>query len=192
MSTTPSLASMLNRGWWLIVLRGVAAIAFGILTFVVPNLSLASLVLLFGAFSFADGILRIGCAFAGDGDGESRWILALAGLLGIAVGVITMIAPAVTAFALVIYIAAWALVTGALEIVAAIKLRRIIENEWMLALAGLASIGFGILVMARPGEGALTLLWLIGSYAIFFGVVMLAFAFKARAFVRGLHAAAHA
>jgi len=192
MNDTPSVASMLNRSWWLVVLRGVVAIAFGVLTFVKPNISLASLVLLFGAFSFADGILRIGCAIAGDGDSESRWLLALAGLLGIAVGVLTLMAPDITAYALVIYVGAWALVTGALEIVAAIKLRGIIDNEWLLALAGLASIAFGILIMARPREGALTLLWLIGGYAIFFGVVLLAFAFKARAFVTRLRTAAHA
>jgi len=187
MDSVPSqLASMLSRGWWLVVLRAVAAIAFGVLTWVVPGISLASLVLVFGAFSMADGILRIWAAFSGSGDSESRWVLGLAGLIGIGIGVVTMIAPDVTALALIFYIAAWAMATGALEIMAAIRLRKVINDEWLLALAGLASVAFGIIILLRPGAGALALLWLIGSYAIVFGVLLLVFAFKARTFVHRL------
>lgn len=176
------LASMLSRGWWLVVLRAVAAIIFGVLTWFLPGISLASLVLVFGAFSMADGILRIWAALAGPGDSESRWVLGLAGLIGIGIGVVTMIAPDITALALVFYIAAWAIATGVLEIMAAIRLRKVIDDEWMLALAGLASVAFGIFILVRPGAGALALLWLIASYAIVFGVVLLIFAFKARSF----------
>jgi uncharacterized membrane protein HdeD (DUF308 family) len=182
-------ASILSRGWWLLVLRGLAALTFGVLTLVVPGISLASLVLLFGAYSMADGIFCLWNAVAGPRDHESWWVLLLGGLVGIGVGVLTFIAPGVTALGLLIYIAVWAIATGVLEIVAAVRLRREITGEWALALAGLASIVFGVLIMARPGAGALALLWLIGSYAILFGALLLVLAFKARSFV---HKLAHA
>lgn len=177
------IASMLSRAWWLIVLRAVVAIAFGILTYVKPGISLEALVIVFGAFAMADGILRIWAAIAGPGDNESRWMLALAGVIGIGIGVLTMFRPDVTALALVYYIAAWAIVSGALEITAAIRLRQVIDDEWLLALAGILSLAFGVMILARPGAGALALLWLIGTYAIVFGVLLLIFAFKARGFV---------
>jgi uncharacterized membrane protein HdeD (DUF308 family) len=104
-------------------------------------------------------------------------------LLGIGVGVLTFLAPALTALALLFYIAIWAIATGVLEIVAAIRLRKEIENEWMLIVAGLASVVFGVLLMAQPAAGALALLWLIASYAIFFGVLLVILAFKVRGFV---------
>lgn len=181
--TTSQLASMLSRAWWLIVLRAIVAIAFGILTWVKPAISLEALILVFGAFAMADGILRIWAAIAGPGDTESRSMLALAGLIGVGIGVLTMFRPDVTALALVYYIAAWAIVTGALEITAAIRLRQVIDDEWVLALAGITSLAFGVIILARPGAGALALLWLIGTYAIVFGILLLIFAFKARGFV---------
>ena len=116
-----SIASILSRSWWLLVLRGLAALAFGILTWVMPGISLASLVLLFGAYSMADGIFCLWSALAGPKNHESWWVLLLGGLLGIGVGVLTFFAPGVTALGLLIYIAAWALATGVLEIVAAIR-----------------------------------------------------------------------
>jgi len=182
------LSSVLSRSWWLLVLRGFAALIFGILTWVVPGISLASLVLLFGAYSMADGIFCIWTALAGPRRHESWWLLLLGGLVGIGVGILSFVAPGLTALALLIYIAVWAIATGVLEIAAAIRLRTEIEGEWALALAGIASVLFGVLIMTRPGAGALALLWLIGSYAIFFGVLLLILAFKARSFV---HRIAH-
>lgn len=178
------LASALSRSWWLLVLRGLAAIIFGVLTWIVPGISLASLVLLFGAYAMADGIFNIWAALVGPRETESRWVLALWGLVGVGAGILTFAAPDVTALALLFYIAAWAIATGVLEIVVAIRLRKEIEGEWWLILAGLASVAFGLLLMARPGAGALTVLWLIASYAIVFGVLLLLLAFKARSFVR--------
>lgn len=183
------LSSMLSRSWWLLFLRGLAALIFGILTWVLPGISLAALVLLFGAYSMVDGIFCLWTALAGPRDHESWWLLLLGGLVGIGVGILTFVAPGVTALALLIYIAVWAIATGVLEIVAAVRLRKEIKGEWALALAGLASVVFGVLIMARPAAGALALLWLIGSYAILFGVLLLVLAFKARRFV---HKIAHA
>src|SRR4029077_3574689 len=177
------LASILSRRWWLLLLRGLIAIAFGVVSWVQPGISLASLVLLFGAYSLADGVLNAWTALEGRREHEHWWVLFLEGLLGIGVGVLTFLAPALTALALLFYIAIWAIATGVLEIVAAIRLRKEIENEWMLVVAGLASVVFGVLLMAQPAAGALALLWLIASYAIFFGVLLLILAFKVRGFV---------
>ena len=177
------LASILTRSWWLLLLRGLAAIAFGVLTWVQPKLSLAALILLFGAYSMADGIFGVWAAFAGRKDHEYWWVLLLGGLAGIGIGILTFVAPGITALAILFYIAIWAITTGVLEIVAAIRLRKEIKGEWLLVLAGLASVVFGVLLIAHPGVGALAVLWLIGSYAIVFGVLLLIFAFRVRSVV---------
>jgi uncharacterized membrane protein HdeD (DUF308 family) len=177
------LASILSRRWWLLLLRGLIAIAFGVVSWVLPGISLASLVLLFGAYCLADGVLNAWTALEGRREHEHWWVLFLEGLLGIGVGVLTFLAPSLTALALLFYIAIWAIATGVLEIVAAIRLRKEIENEWLLIIAGLASVVFGALLMAQPAAGALALLWLIASYAIFFGVLLVILAFKVRGFV---------
>ena len=179
---TERLASILSRGWWLLLLRGLAAIAFGVLTWSQPGISLTVLILFFGAYSMADGILGIWTTVAGREHHDHWWVLLLEGLLGVGVGVLTFFAPGVTALALLFYIAIWAIGTGVLEIVAAIRLRKEIEGEWMLIVAGLASVFFGVLLMAQPGAGALAMLWLIGSYAMVFGVLLVLLAFKARSF----------
>ena len=176
------MATILHRTWWVLLLRGLAAIAFGILTWVLPGISLGALVLLFGAYSMADGVLGVWTAIAGRKEHESWWVLLLGGLLGIGVGVLTFFAPGITALVLLFYIAIWAIATGALGIVAAIRLRTEIKGEWWLILSGLASVVFGVLLMARPGVGALTVLWLIAGYAIVFGVLLVMLAFKARKF----------
>jgi uncharacterized membrane protein HdeD (DUF308 family) len=175
-------ADILSRSWWVLLLRGLVAIAFGVLTWLQPGISLAALVLLFGAYSMVDGILGIWTAIAGRKDHEHWWVLLLGGLLGIGIGVMTFLVPGVTALALLFYIAIWAIATGVLEIVAAIRLRKEIEGEWLLILSGLASVLFGVLLMAQPGAGALALLWLIATFAVVFGILLLILAFKARSF----------
>lgn len=176
------LASILARGWWLLLLRGVCAILFGFGTLLAPGISLAVLVLLFGFYSLADGILCIWTAVAGRAHHESWWVLLLEGLLGVGVGVLTFVAPGVTALVVLFYIAIWAVGTGVLEIAVAIRLRKEIRGEWFLILAGLASVAFGVLLMVQPGAGALALLWLIGSYALVFGTLVIVLAFRARGF----------
>lgn len=180
------LATILSRTWWMLLLRGLIAILFGVLAWLLPAGSLTMLVLLFGIYVLVDGVLGVWAAFVGRGQDEHWWVLLLWGLVGIGVGIIALMAPGITAMALLFYIAIWAVATGVLQIVAAIRLRREIDGEWLLVLGGLASIVFGTLLMAQPGAGALVLLWLIAAYAIVFGVIMMIVAFRARSFAKRL------
>ncbi len=183
------LATILSHFWWMTLIRGVIAILFGIMLFAWPQMSLASLVLVFGAFALADGVANVVTAIGGREENETWWVLLLAGLAGIGVGALTFLNPGATALALLFYIAIWAIATGLLQIVAAVRLRKEIEGEFWLGLAGLASIVFGVLIAARPGEGALAVLWLIATYAIAYGVILIVLAFQARGFVNRVKAA---
>jgi uncharacterized membrane protein HdeD (DUF308 family) len=168
-----------TRYWWVVALRGVAAVLFGIAAFASPGVTLTVLLLLFGAYALVDGVFGLIYAF---GSGRSsRAMRVVESLAGVVVGVIALAWPGITALALVYLIAAWAVVTGILEIVTAINLRKVIENEWLLGLSGLASVIFGVILAVRPGAGALALIWLIGGYAIVFGVLLIALAFRLRA-----------
>jgi uncharacterized membrane protein HdeD (DUF308 family) len=173
----------LSRNWWIVLLRGLAAICFGIITFIAPAISLAILVLVWGAYALADGILALVTAIRRRGE-DRWWVFFVEGLVGIAAGVLTLIWPGLTAIALLYLIAAWAIVTGALEIAAAIRLRKVIANEWLLGLSGIASLGFGILLILFPGAGALTVVIWIGAYALVFGALVVALAFRLRSLGR--------
>jgi uncharacterized membrane protein HdeD (DUF308 family) len=176
------LAGVLSDKWWLLLLRGLFAIAFGFMVVFLPVLSLAALVLLFGAYMMADGIAGVWMGVSGRSKGKSRWILLLWGLMGIGIGLIAFLAPGITTLALLVCIAAWAIATGVLELVAAIRLRHEIEGEWLLILGGLASIVFGALLMLQPGTGVRVLLLLVAAYAFVFGGIMVLLAIKARRF----------
>ena len=180
------LATILSRNWWALLVRGLIAIVFGVWIWFQPGISLAALVLLFGAYILADGILGVWTAIAGRADHEDWWVMLLWGLVGIGVGVLTFLAPAITALALLFYIAIWAIGTGVLEIVVAIRLRKEIKNEWLLILGGIASVAFGIILVAQPAAGALGVLWLIATYAVIFGIILVVLAFKARSFAQRL------
>jgi uncharacterized membrane protein HdeD (DUF308 family) len=171
-----------------VLLRGVAAIAFGVLTWVLPGISLTALIFLFAIYALADGVLAIWTAIDGRELDESWWVLLLEGLLGVGIGVMTLAAPGVTALALLFYIAAWAIGVGLLEIIAAIRLRKVVEGEWALILRGLVSVALGILLMVRPGPGVLAALWLIATCAVVYGVLLVILSFEARAFGRRLAA----
>ena len=175
-------STMLSRAWWSLLLRGIVAIAFGLLTWLKPGISLTALVLVFGVYALTDGVLALAAAFSGRRTEEDWWVIMLIGALGVGVGILTLTHPGATALALLFYIAIWAIGKGVLEIVAAIHLRREIQNEWLLILGGVASVGFGALLLARPGAGALAVLGLIGLYALVIGAVLVVFAFKARKF----------
>jgi uncharacterized membrane protein HdeD (DUF308 family) len=171
---------VLARNWWALVLRGVLAIVFGVLAFVNPGLTLATLVLLFGAYSLVDGVFAIIAGLRAAQRQERWWPFALEGLASIAVGLFTFVAPAATAFALLLLVSVWAIVTGVFRIAAAIRLRKEIQGEWLLILNGLLSVIFGIVIMARPGAGLVWLVWMVGLYAIIFGVILVALGFRLR------------
>ena len=169
----------LTRNWWAVALRGLAGILFGIITFVSPGISLAALVLLFGAYAFADGVLLIVSAVRRRG-ADRWWLLLLQGVVGIGAGVVTLLWPGITALALLAVIAAWALVGGALQVAAAIRLRKVITGEWLLALGGVLSIALGVLLILFPGPGALALVVWIGAYAFVFGILLVVLGFRLR------------
>jgi uncharacterized membrane protein HdeD (DUF308 family) len=169
----------LARNWWVVLLRGLAGIIFGLLTFFEPGISLAALVLLFGAYAFVDGVFSIVTAVRRR-SADRWWLLLLEGIAGILAGIATLIWPAITAIVLLYLIAAWALVTGVLEIAAAIRLRKAITGEWLLALSGVASVILGVLLIIAPGPGALAVVIWIGAYAFVFGALLVALSFRLR------------
>jgi uncharacterized membrane protein HdeD (DUF308 family) len=183
-----NLAAILARNWWVLLLRGLVAILFGVLTFALPGISLASLVLAFGAFCLADGLMAAWTAFTNRKQGENALLLLIGGLLGIGVGLLAIFQPVVTGLALLFYIAVWAIATGVVQLLTAIRLRHEVANEWLLGLAGLLSVALGALLLARPGVAALALAWWIGSYALVFGSLLVVLAFRVRSLERKIEA----
>jgi uncharacterized membrane protein HdeD (DUF308 family) len=175
-----TVAETLRRNWWLLALRGLAAVIFGVLAFAWPGITLLTLIWLFGAFALVNGILSLVLATKAPKGYPRFGSLILGGLLGILAGLLTFVMPGITALGLLILIAAWALVTGILEIVAAIKLRKTITGEWILIVTGLASVAFGILLILQPAAGALVMVFWIGAYALVFGILLFVLAFKMR------------
>jgi uncharacterized membrane protein HdeD (DUF308 family) len=171
------LLHALARNWWLILLRGVCAIIFGVLTFIWPGITLLTLVLFYGAYALIDGAIAIWAAIVG-GAPAPRWWLLIVGLLGIAAGLVTLLMPGVTALVLLYFIAFWAILTGVMQIVGAIRLRKEIDNEWMLAAGGVLSVLFGVILIVQPGAGALGLLFVIGAYAVIYGVILIGLALR--------------
>ena len=178
------LANILSRYWWMTALRGAAWILFGLAVLTWPGLSLVVLTLMFGAFVLVDGISATATALGGRKEHEGWWVLLLVGLCGIAVGVMTFLTPGLTALALLLYIAAWAIVTGVLQTMTAIRLRKEIEGEWLLGLSGALSIllGVGVTVLFALYALAsiLSVAWMIGVYAIAAGLVLIVQAFRLR------------
>jgi len=182
------MTGMLTRNWWAFALRGIVAIALGVLTLVVPGPTLVALIAVFAAYAIFDGVLAI---VAGAGSpGGPRWWIILGGVAGVAIGVLTIFSPSATALALVLLIGIWAIVTGVAEVISAYTLRRVIDREWLLALSGVISVVFGAFLIAAPGSGVLAVLWLIVYYAIFAGVMYLAMAFRLRSLTNGASAPA--
>jgi uncharacterized membrane protein HdeD (DUF308 family) len=157
--------------WWAITLRGAAGVLFGVLALAMPGLSLAALVLLFGVYAIVEGGLTLVAAARGAA-GRPRWVLLLQGVVSIAAGVVAFALPALTALVLIWLVGLWAMVTGALDVAAAIRLRREIAGEWRLALAGALSIVLGALLMLAPVAGTPGLVLLIGAYALVSGALL--------------------
>jgi uncharacterized membrane protein HdeD (DUF308 family) len=173
------IAGALGRHWWLILLRGICAILFGVLALVWPGLTLLTLILFYGVFVLVDGVLALAAAIMG-GAPAPRWWLAIVGLLGIAAGLLTLLWPGLTALVLLLFIAGWAIAAGVMQIIGAIRLRKEIDNEWFLIAAGVLSVLFGIALALQPGVGALASVLVIGAFAIAYGVVLVLFALRLR------------
>ena len=172
------VVDQLARHWWVLGLRGLAAILFGVLAFVWPGMTLAVLVLLFGAYALVDGVLTLIAAFRGGV--QHRIVMLVEGVVSVLAGLAAFVWPGLTALVLLYIIAFWAIVTGVLEIVAAIRVRRAISNELGLVIGGVLSVVFGVVLLIAPGAGALAVIFLIGAYAVVFGIALLGLAWRLR------------
>ena len=175
-----TLAGLVSRYWWVIALRGAVAILFGVLAFAWPGVTLQALVLLFGAYAVVDGAVAIIVGIKEYGERERWWATLLGGLVSLAAGIVTFMMPGLTALTLLTLIAIWAVMRGIFEIVAAIRLRKEIEGEWLMALSGALSIAFGLYLFAFPGSGAVAVVWWIGAYAVAIGLMLVVLGFRAR------------
>jgi uncharacterized membrane protein HdeD (DUF308 family) len=178
----------LARNWWSLIIRGIAAILLGVVTFAWPGITLAALVLLYGAYALVDGVMAIIGAVRAVQSHERWGALLIEGIAGIVAAAITVAWPGITALALVFVIAAWAIVTGVFELVAAVRLRKYVTGEWLLALGGIASIAFGVLIIIAPLAGALVIALWVGAYTLVFGVLMIALGFRLRSWGKTPHA----
>ena len=177
-----SMTSQLASQWGWIALRGLAAVSFGVMAFVWPELTLIALTLVWGAYVFLDGVLALMAAYHIRRHRKPLWPLVIVGLLGIAAGTVTFVWPDITAGSLLLLIAAWALVMGAFQIASAITIRKSIDNEWLLGLSGIISIIFGVVMIAYPRAGALAVAWTIGTFAIPFGLLLIMLGFRLRGY----------
>jgi uncharacterized membrane protein HdeD (DUF308 family) len=172
--------NILAQNWWALMVRGFLALAFGIVAWVWPGMTLLVLAVLFGAYAFADGVFALVSAVRQARRHERWWPVAVEGILGMAAGVVVFFVPMAAAITLLVVVAAWALSTGVLEIVAAIRLRKQIKGEWLLALSGVFSVVFGVLLIMRPTAGMVALVWLMGAYAVAYGAIMVALSIRLR------------
>lgn len=171
-------SDLVPRHWWALALRGLAAIALGILAFALPGMTLGVLVWLFGAYALVDGVFAIVSAVRSRGD--HLWYLLLQGVVGILAGIAVFTWPGLTALILLFIIAGWAILTGILEVISAVRLRKVIHTEWAWIAGGVLSVVFGLVMLISPGTGALALVWLIGGYAIVYGITLFALAWEVR------------
>ena len=184
------MVHVLARNWWALLIRGIAAVIFGILAFRWPGATLFAICILFGAYAFVDGVFAIVAAVRAAQAHERWWPFVIEGIVGLAIAAVTFYDISITFLALYFTVAVWAFVTGILEIAAGIQLRKSIANEFLLILAGLASIVFGIFMFWHPIAATVAIIWIIATYAIVFGIIMIALAFRLRGHSSGGIAAA--
>jgi uncharacterized membrane protein HdeD (DUF308 family) len=184
------MLGIIAQGWWMLLIRGVAAIAFGLLTFFWPAITLFVLIILFAAHAVVDGAMAIalGLQLRKQVDATPWLLITLMGVISVAAGVVAIAWPALTAAVLLFLIAGWAIARGVFEVVAAVHFRKVIENEWFLGLAGVLSVMFGVSLIAWPRAGLLSLMWLVGSFSIAFGVLMCLLAFRLRGLEQNVRA----
>lgn len=177
------MLDLLARRWWLLLLRGIVAIAFGIMAFTWPAPALYALVLLYAAYAVVDGVFTIASATgASHVDPHLRvWPILVAGVVLVVAGAIAFAWPGLTAVSLLLVIGVAAVVRGVMEIVEAVRLRHEVDNEWALGLAGALSVVFGVLVLLRPAAGALALIWMIACWAVLVGALYVVLALRVRA-----------
>ena len=180
MAIARALLEDLSDNWWVILLRGIVGVVFAVLAFASPGATLLALVFVWGAYAIIDGAFALYLTYLAARQQRRWWPYLLEGLVGIGAGIVAFGWPGITALALLYLIAAWAIVTGIVEIIAAVDLRKQIQNEWLLGLAGVFSIIFGILVAAQPNAGAVAVVWTVGAYALFFGITLIVLAFRVR------------
>jgi uncharacterized membrane protein HdeD (DUF308 family) len=169
---------ILRQNWWTLALRGAIAILFGIVAFIWPLATALAFVILLAAFAFVEGVFAFIGVFSMGLSGSQRLLLVLLGLLGLGVGVGAIMYPGIAAVVIVAWVAWWAIIAGVIQFVIAIEMRRVVKNEWLLILAAVLSILFGVLLIWRPIAGVLTLTWLFGFYAILYGIMMLSVGFR--------------
>ena len=183
--TGSGLLRSLADNWWLLLLRGLAAIGFGVLAFFWPGLTLITLTWLWGAYALTDGVMAMWAAFnASGGDAGPRWWLGSSGVVSLLAGVLAFYYTGMTTLVLLIFIAIWAIIIGAIQIWGAIALRSVLQHEWLLILSGALSIAFGVILMVQPGTGALAFVWMIAWYAIFFGCLYIGLALRLKQYKR--------
>jgi uncharacterized membrane protein HdeD (DUF308 family) len=173
------MLGLVTRDWWIFAIRGIAALTFGVLAFIWPETTLTVLVILFGAYVLVDGVALLVALIRGDALARRHaWAVAIMGVLGIVVGVLTFASPGLTALSLLYLVAFWAIVMGTFQVIAAIALRRELDGEFSMALGGVASIVFGALLVVFPGAGLLSAVWLVGIWSVVFGVSNLTLAYR--------------
>jgi uncharacterized membrane protein HdeD (DUF308 family) len=177
------MIQLLAKNWWALELRGALTVAFGLLALFLPGITLGALVLVFGLYALAEGAVLLVMSFSKRSE-EHWWITLLQGLAGIGAGIVTFVWPGITAVALLAIIAGWALITGVLEIVGAIRLRKEIQGEWLLVLSGVLSLVFAFVLLSNPAAGALAIVWVIGLYAVAFGILQMILGFRLHRMIR--------
>lgn len=170
----------ISRSWWLLLVRGIAAVLFGVLALIWPRITLLVLVIFFGAYAIVSGVSELFAGFRHNA--QSRAWLIFAGIIGVLAGIVAFVWPGITSLALLYVIAFWAIFTGVSEIVAGIQFRKVIDNEWMFIVGGVLSVIFGILLLIWPGAGMLSLVWLIGIFAILYGIAMIVLSLRVKNF----------
>jgi uncharacterized membrane protein HdeD (DUF308 family) len=176
-----AMNELLGQSWWALAARGAVSLLFGVVALLVPGLTLLWLVALFVAYALITGVVSIVAAVRNRSTDSKWWLVLLMGLISIAAAILTVFYPGLTALLLVVVIGVNAVLTGVLDIAVAVRLRRVIDHEWLLIVAGVVSVIFGVLVLLFPEAGALAMIWVISFYAITAGLLLLALAFRARA-----------